>query len=263
MKKQFLIFSDLDGSLLDHHSYDWQPARAALETIRELEIPLIFNTSKTIAEVRALQLKTGLESQPFLSENGLVSAFPGDEPEVDGLDYETIRATLNALRKEFDFKFTGFGDCSIDQIVELTGLSERDAINASLRSASEPLLWQDSDRLLAVFRALLNDAGLTLQRGGRFFHVSSMGDKGQGALKVLAKYQHMQPDTQWITVGLGDGMNDLPMLEAVDIPVLIRANHGASPDVSHLPKVIKTVKTGPAGWNETIISLLSDEKTLS
>ena len=33
------VFTDLDGSLLDHHTYSFESARPALERIREQRIP--------------------------------------------------------------------------------------------------------------------------------------------------------------------------------------------------------------------------------
>ena len=45
-----LIFSDLDGTLLDHDSYTFGAAQCALRAVRERSIPLILATSKTLAE---------------------------------------------------------------------------------------------------------------------------------------------------------------------------------------------------------------------
>ncbi|WP_257294501.1 hypothetical protein [Endozoicomonas sp. YOMI1] len=50
-----LVFTDLDGSLLDHNHYGWAAARPALELLSEREIPVIFNTSKTFKEVLVIQ----------------------------------------------------------------------------------------------------------------------------------------------------------------------------------------------------------------
>lgn len=50
-----LLFTDLDGSLLDHHSYDWQPARAWLKRLKQLGVPVIPVTSKTRSEIVPLR----------------------------------------------------------------------------------------------------------------------------------------------------------------------------------------------------------------
>ncbi len=37
-----IVFSDLDGTLLDHRIYDYSPALPALEMLQEKQIPLGF-----------------------------------------------------------------------------------------------------------------------------------------------------------------------------------------------------------------------------
>ncbi|WP_340638223.1 hypothetical protein [Salinicola tamaricis] len=56
-----LVFTDLDGSLLDHHSYDWQPAAPWLERLAAAGVPVIPTTSKTRAELLALRRELALE----------------------------------------------------------------------------------------------------------------------------------------------------------------------------------------------------------
>lgn len=52
-------FSDLDGTLLDSHSYDWQPAAPSLSRLREANVPVILCSSKTSAEMLYLQKRWG------------------------------------------------------------------------------------------------------------------------------------------------------------------------------------------------------------
>ena len=61
----WLIVTDLDGTLLDHHDYSFEAASASLQDIRALNIPLILASSKTRAEI--LQLQTELQiDYPFI-----------------------------------------------------------------------------------------------------------------------------------------------------------------------------------------------------
>ena len=46
-----LIFTDLDGTLLDYKTYSYKKASKALSLIKKDKIPLIFCTSKTKAEI--------------------------------------------------------------------------------------------------------------------------------------------------------------------------------------------------------------------
>lgn len=57
IQQPLLVFSDLDGTLLDSHSYDWQPAAPWLSRLREANVPVILCSSKTSAEMLYLQKK--------------------------------------------------------------------------------------------------------------------------------------------------------------------------------------------------------------
>ncbi|RLB68721.1 MAG: mannosyl-3-phosphoglycerate phosphatase, partial [Deltaproteobacteria bacterium] len=64
-----VIFTDLDGTLLDRDSYSWQPARNALERCRQCRVPVVAATSKTLAETEVVSREIGLDPR-FIFENG-------------------------------------------------------------------------------------------------------------------------------------------------------------------------------------------------
>jgi mannosyl-3-phosphoglycerate phosphatase len=72
LQDTLLVFTDLDGTLLDIHTYDWQPAMPWLDRLQDYQIPVILCSSKTAAEVIAIQQDLGLEGLPFIAENGAV-----------------------------------------------------------------------------------------------------------------------------------------------------------------------------------------------
>lgn len=63
------VFTDLDGTLLDHETYSWEAARPALERLELSGIPWILVTSKTRAEVELWRKQLG-NRHPFIIENG-------------------------------------------------------------------------------------------------------------------------------------------------------------------------------------------------
>lgn len=72
LQDPLIIVTDLDGSLLDHHTYSWQPAETWLKRLRAHQIPLVICSSKTAAEIVPLQQKLGISDEPFIAENGAV-----------------------------------------------------------------------------------------------------------------------------------------------------------------------------------------------
>ncbi|MCL6268372.1 HAD-IIB family hydrolase [Sansalvadorimonas sp. 2012CJ34-2] len=266
-KNRLLVFTDLDGTLLDHNSYSTEPASEALALLEENNIPLIFNTSKTRSETIKLRRKLH-NNHPFATENGSCLSVPdgyfqGEKKKTVhttffGLLYTQIRQVLASIRAEYGFEFTGFGDMAAKEVAHLTGLSADEAVMAKDRDCSEPIVWADTDENLETFKRLLAARNMQLTVGGRFYHVFSVGDKGL-AVHWLADYFHAEfPDHHFITIGLGDGINDLPMLNKVDHPILVRPMHGNAPDTSNIENISITDAPGPAGWNRSVINLVHE-----
>ncbi|GKW21821.1 mannosyl-3-phosphoglycerate phosphatase [Pectobacterium araliae] len=253
-----IIFSDLDGSLLDHETYRWDAAQPWLMRLANEAIPLIITTSKTAAEVERLQRALGLDEYPYIAENGAVVVLPQawqahpDYPRKRiGSGYSVIRTQLEQLRTS-GFRFKGFGDMSHAEIADATGLSEQDARRAQQREASEPLLWLDDADRLPHFRQLLADVGLTLTQGGRFYHVMDrQASKGFTSNWIKTQYTERY-GANIKTLGLGDGPNDLSLLCAVDWAVLIKGkeNQIVKLPESYVGEQYCTQNSGPQGWSE-------------
>ena len=70
-----LIFSDLDGSLLDHYTYSFEPAKACLGMLETVNIPVVLVSSKTRKEIEALREVLG-NTHPFIVEKGAAVFVP-------------------------------------------------------------------------------------------------------------------------------------------------------------------------------------------
>ena len=256
MYPHWLIFTDLDGTLLDHDSYDFVPAIPAIERLKRNQIPIIPVSSKTLAELEELVLRLGLEG-PVVAENGTVIRFPGEQPRITPPGYPAIRKQLSEMHKIPEFAFTGFGDMSVDEVVQETGLSRKSARLAMQRLASEPILWRGSDQALSQFKAHMEANGLRMLQGGRFLHLLGSMDKGQAVHRIIDWYRA----TGWddiVSLALGDSGNDIEMLLNVDIPVIIRKKDGTHLDFLPRDDAVKTELAGPAGWNQALNNLLDE-----
>ncbi|MBC52530.1 MAG: hypothetical protein CMQ34_01710 [Gammaproteobacteria bacterium] len=264
---KIIVVTDLDGTLLDHYNYSAEPALATIRKLQKRRIPLIFNTSKTLAECEALSEKLGL-SDPFIVENGSATYYPKRRfrtapsgatshgvywQVVAGLRHDDIQARLAPLKS--DYQMVALSDCSLGDICAATGLNMTAAQRAQNRHFSEPLIWRDSDDALARFRQALAGLGLTTLRGGRFLHVLGETDKGQALTAIQDVYRQTQNDV--VSIALGDGDNDIAMLQAADYPVLIRSPAHALPRLNSARPVIISDETGPAGWAASIKHLLA------
>jgi mannosyl-3-phosphoglycerate phosphatase len=260
------VFTDLDGSLLDHHTYSFANARPALERIREQGIPLVFITSKTRPEVEMLQTAMGIR-EPFIVENGAAIFFPDQyrgwridagfrQPPYTviqlGASYPEIRGFVQRVKPGFNIH--GFGDLSAEDIERLTGLSPKQASLAKQREFTEPFLMEDDARIIDLQRAA-EASGLKVTRGGRFYHLmGSRQDKGIALRRTVLVFLQ-NTHQRLLTIGLGDSANDLGMLESVDIPILIPHPDGSYEKLD-LPNIKRARRPGSSGWSETILDVL-------
>ncbi|WP_347813664.1 HAD-IIB family hydrolase [Shimia aestuarii] len=252
---RFLVFSDLDGTLLDHETYSFDAARPALAALAEAGCGVVLASSKTGPEIARLRAAMGLADWPAIVENGAGVLEAGAAPEA-GTEYARLRSWLGALPSEMRAAFRGFGDMSDAEVAEVTGLAPNEAALARQRGFTEPGLWTGSEAALEAFLARAGEAGIAARQGGRFLTLSFGATKADRMAEIAARYA---PEA---TVALGDAPNDVEMIEAADIGVIVQNPGG--PGLPKLPKeeagrIFRTQESGPHGWNRAVLSILSRE----
>jgi len=261
---KFVIFTDLDGSLLHSKSYSFEDAAPALELIRERGIPLVLCSSKTRAELEVYRQRLG-NQHPFISENGGGIYIPegyfpfpfkcetksGYRVISLGLSYGDIRKRFISLRDRLQIAVRGFGDMSVKEVMALTGLSNYEASLSIMREYDEPFVFAGAtdDRFLQAIEA----DGLRWTQG-KIFHIMGNHHKGKAVSILRGLYERAHGAATLI--GLGDSLNDLPFLLTVDRPVLIRKNDGTHDPRINIPGLYRTEGIGPAGWNEAVMQLI-------
>lgn len=250
-----MIVTDLDGSLLDHHTYDWQPAQEWLEHLTERKIPVVICSSKTAAEILPLQRRLGLSDAPYIAENGAIVQWQGSShtaPQQLSKNYEEICHTLQELRQRYHFKFTSFADVGEKEIADWTGLTLHDAALARMRQGSESLIWRDTPEQFAAFEQVLSTKQLALVQGGRFWSVMNQGVGKGTALAFLLEHFRHPLGYRWVTIGLGDGPNDAAMLDKVDFAIIIKGYSKIPVTLQRADKkhIFHSTRFGPEGWSE-------------
>jgi mannosyl-3-phosphoglycerate phosphatase len=218
--------------------------------------------------MEVLREELGIE-HPFIVENGGAAYLPrgyfegGNEVIEWGVPYRDLVRALGAVRKETGIRFLGFSDVDVDEVVRLTGLSKAEAGRSKERQFDEPF-WFDEDEVQEHRNVLgrLEARGLTVTRGGRFYHIMGNCDKGRAVREILKLYRNEVGYCP--AAGLGDAKNDASFLLVVDRPYIV-AGPGGQHDaelVEAVPKATK-VRPAPQGWAEAISHFLSwlDEET--
>jgi mannosyl-3-phosphoglycerate phosphatase len=257
MSRVALVATDLDGTLLDAETYDFAPARPAVEALRRAGIPLVLCSSKTREEMVPLAAAIGAGG-PLVVENGGAVVDARGSVLVLGVERARLLAELPGLAREAGVRVRSFAEMSAGEVAALTGLPAEQAERARRREYDEPFVVEDPPGRDPEVDARLESAarrrGLQVTRGGRFHHLGGPADKGR-ALRAILQAAPAEGDV----LGFGDAPNDLPLLLAATRPVLMPRPDGTlDPDLAaRLPGAERAPGPGPAGWSAAVLTALS------
>jgi mannosyl-3-phosphoglycerate phosphatase len=263
-----IVFTDLDGTLLNGDDYRYDAAIPVLEDLKKRQIPVIPVTSKTRTEVEFLCCVLN-SNEPFIVENGSAIFVPLNSQqflpselnryecyhlERLGCTYSEARKGLAAIATRLGEPLQGFGDLNEAAIVQLTGLSPQEAQRAKAREFTEPFITPPNvpaSKLQQVVEA----SGFKVVVGDRFSHLIGAGaGKGKAVEWLKQHYRRLDSSEKLVTIGLGNSPNDLEMLENVDIPVVIPGKKGAHPQLTGRGWQV-AIAEGSKGWAIAVAEL--------
>ncbi len=267
--KRYLIFTDLDGTLLDHKNYSYGDNKKFISSIINNQNDIIFNTSKTFSESSDLLNELNLTNMPFSTENGALLYFPKNrfkkiKNSFDYGRYWKIKiAKLSAmnwhkflLKKQKKLKFLIAQDLDSKILKKYTNLDNTSKMLK--REASQIILWQDSLINLKKFKHQVKQEkkGILIQ-GSRFMQISSVCNK-RIAKNLISHVYDIQFHGKYSknTIALGDSKNDIDMLNSASYPCLIKNPSGSFPKLrSNKKNIIKSSKLAPDGWRQVLYKL--------
>jgi mannosyl-3-phosphoglycerate phosphatase len=261
-----IVFTDLDGTLLDHETYSWEAARPAIERLKSCDVPWVLVTSKTRAEVELWRRQFD-NRHPYIVENGAAAFVPHDyfsfpipgAAQRDnyhvlewGQKYGFLVSCLKEASRRSRCRVRGFHEMTAAEVSFTCDLPLEQAALAKLREYDEPFRILDIERAGELLKAI-ETQGLCWTKGGRFWHITGASDKGLAVTALRELFERAYGSVQ--TIGLGDEVNDAPFLKVVTVPVLIRSRGSAKLKVA-VPHGILTEQPGPVGWNEAILKMI-------
>jgi mannosyl-3-phosphoglycerate phosphatase len=293
------VFTDIDGTLVDINTAEYgKETDKLIRLIKERNIPLILTSAKTRLEQNKIREDLGI-SDPFIVENGGAIVIPKGyfpdyalrdikyplretqetEDEARDANHEIvvelgkpadyIRAKLSDIRKKYSINFRGVADISVEKLSNLALISREQAKRMAQRNYGETILQIQSEDI-ARFIKYVQEDGMKVIHGGRFFDVTVGTDKGiaVGILKKLFKDKFHNNVTFF---GIGDSTNDIPMLNLMDIPILVQRQDSSWVDDGEIKmknavdssrissnKLIKVEGIGPNGWENAIHKIILD-----
>lgn len=236
---KIVLFTDLDGTLLDEETYSADLSLSALKELQEKKIDVVFCSSKTRKEQEAIQQTLNVKD-PFIVENGSAIIIPpqtinivgkyredsdGTKLLVLGIYVEELRTILSDITSRLGIVYQSFHDLSSEQIAQITGLGLEEAKRAKSREFSETIVTKFNSKELRNFIYACESNDLLCMFGGRFLSVIGKGaDKGK-AVRLLAEHYNSNFG-EITTIGIGDSLNDAPMLQEVNYAYLVQRPNG-------------------------------------
>lgn len=262
-----VIFTDLDGTLLDLETYTYDLALPSIEYLRSQEIPIVFCSVKTRAEQEVYRKELQIED-PFIVENGGAVFIPRgyfrfhfDYHKAEdgylvielGIPYHQIREVLAQIRDDTGVNFRGFGDMSTEEVASLTSLDLEAAQRAKAREYDETVNLEATAEELDRFFDAIKKTGLNYTSGSRYHDVTGPNDKGKATRILIELFNRKSGPIK--TIAIGDSPNDLPLLLAVDIPVLVQKPGGTWEEID-IPHLHRVEGIGPQGWARAIEEII-------
>ncbi len=270
--RKIIVFTDMDGTLLDHSTYSFSEAEDALELLRKKGVPLVLCSSKSRDEIKVYRKKLS-NKEPFISENGgavfIPEGYDGLKCEFDKIDdgyfvieigskYQMLVDAFEKIKRKTGINIKNIAEFTIDEIVELTGLSREEAFLAQKREYTLPFIIYGGEDDVKILKDEILSFGLNYTEGARFVHLMGGNDKGK-AVKILVDiFKENSPEKRITTVGLGDSLNDLPMLEVVDKAFLVKKEAGNYEERIKVEGLVYIDGIGPVGWNKAVLGLFNN-----
>jgi mannosyl-3-phosphoglycerate phosphatase len=267
-ENSFIIFTDLDGTLLDPLDYSYTVAEPLVARLRKKGIPIIFCSSKTYAEQQVYRRELGIRDPFIVEDGGAVFINPryfsfsyeyqkvvGNYRVIElGIPYSEIRKKLKEVNEKNGLDIRGFGDMNAAAIAQITGLDIESAKLAKKREYEETLNLEGDSPQTRFILSKIEEAGLKWSLGSRFYSVSSRSDKGKAVRIVIGLFQRKLGMVR--TIGIGDSLNDVAMLSVVDLPFLVQ-KPGNCWEEMEVKNLYRVSGVGPHGWVLALEKLLN------
>ena len=269
-----VIFSAVEGALLDSKTQSWLAAGEALEELDRRRVPLILVSSGTRAELEPLRRKME-HGHPFITESGgglflpdgyfakhLEGAVRDGRYFAVGLGrpYADAVAASEEIAEESGASIVGYAQMTAREIARNTGESVHQAERARKREFSERFFFAGgSEKVIGRFEREAHKKGWDAVRGEPFWQLHSGNDEGR-ALRHLMRLLRDSLHTRLRAVAIGSSARDLSLLTAADHAVAL-PQRGQEFDPllsSRLPKAITGEAPGPVGWNQAVLKALEE-----
>jgi mannosyl-3-phosphoglycerate phosphatase len=272
-----IIFTALEGALLDPHSKSWAAAVDGLEEIARRRVPIVIAGSGTRAQIDPLRRKIE-HSHPFITENGGGLFLPDGYFALRlegaarvaryfcvpfGRPYAEAAAAVQEIAALADAAAVGYAQMSIREIANNTHQSQQLAELDREREFSERFFFAgETDASIRRFAEIAAERKWTAVPGDPFWELYSGNDEGLGLRYLMKLYRAGR--ARLTSVAIGSSLRDLPLLAAADHAIVLPCSGkefaaGLTDRLSRGSKATLGDAPGPEGWSRAVLDVLKHD----
>jgi len=250
-----------------------QPLDEALTQIDRQNVPLVLSTRGTRAEIELFRRKIG-HGHPFITESGGGLFIPDGYFSLHlegairtgryfcislGRSSQEASDAVQDIAKAAGAEVVRYAEMTAREISRNTGMNEREAEASAQREFSERFYFVgNADFAAAAFEKAATKDGWILRRSGPWWELYSGNDERK-AVRRLVQLFRKALRSRIKSVAIGASAEDLGLLAASDQAFILprAADQFDEALLSRLPDATRTAASGPLGWKETVLNILS------
>jgi len=239
-----VVFTSVDGTLLDSETFDPGPNRAIVQRLHEAGVPVIPVSVMTLDEVEPIAAELGLRRAMVIEAGGAIARYVDGAWEVEpcGPPADALLDVVRDIEERSGADLIVYSVLPEQQARTISGLSGEMLLRSTRRQFSEPFLIERGD-LLDVAEAA-SSIGFSVRRGPRFLHLCRECDEGEAFTRLRDELRCE------VAIGIGGSPIDAEFLSRADIPIIVPRRNG-EPDAelaAKVPNARIAPAPAPAGW---------------
>jgi mannosyl-3-phosphoglycerate phosphatase len=238
------VFTAMDGTLLDAHTFEAGASRAMIHRLHEAAVPIIPMSVMTLEEIAPIAADLGLREAMVIEAGGAIARWRDGQWEVEpcGPPAETFLGVVTDIEDRSGANLLVYSAMEEAAAARVSGRSGEMLQASTHRCYSEPFVIEKGD-LESITRAAA-EIGFSVRRGRRFFHLCRSCDEGEAFTRLR---EELQCD---VAIGIGGSVVDAEFLTRADIAIIVPGPDG-TPDpelLARVPDARVAPAPGPDGW---------------
>ena len=203
-----LLFTDLDGSLLNKNTFDFNAASYLIKDCISKGINIIPNSSKTDLELNEICEDLDIP-KVYISENGscikglnFLSKSLNKEIKLSRSKENILKNFIENVDINLRQKCLILENEPLQNQIEILGLPKHKIHNALNRKYSFPFIFEGSEDEKIELKTIVKKYGLTIQFGGRVLNLGDKVSKGN-AMETFVSLLSKETKKNYVLICIG------------------------------------------------------------